>query len=85
MQPYIIQPSLSVPDIQYGQLCQLLLDKEGPQVGKLPRAGYAQNYHLNQGPSHNSRVCGLRLVSELSFSLLNVYLVNALEQFPPLL
>lgn len=58
-------------------LNQLLLGEETSQMVELPSAGTAQNNGLDDDPSHNSRVGGLGLVSELGLSLSHVNLLSS--------
>ena len=49
-------------------LCELLLDEEGPQIAQLPRTGRTEHNHLYDGPSDHPRVDRLRLISKLCLS-----------------
>ena len=60
------------PYLALVSLCKLLLDEEGPEMGKLPRAGDAQNHKLDQDPSNNAAVGGFGLVTEFGLPFLLV-------------
>lgn len=51
-------------------LCELLLDKEGPQVRQLPGARNTQHSKLDQDPADDACVGALGLVAKLGLAFL---------------
>lgn len=51
-------------------LRELLLDEEGAEVGELPGGGSGEDDELDDDPTDDARVGGLRVVSELGFTFL---------------
>ncbi len=66
----LFSPLLSLSPLRRVSLCELLLDKEGAQVGQLPDAGDAEDGELDEDPADDAAVCALGLVAELGFALL---------------
>jgi hypothetical protein len=52
------------------QLCELLLDKEGPQMRQLPGARRGEHRQLDQNPPHHARVGALGLIAKFGFTFL---------------
>jgi hypothetical protein len=65
------------------QLCELLLDKEGPQMRQLPGARRGEHRQLDQNPPHHARVGALGLIAEFGFTFLRFIPVSVSCCCPP--